>query len=258
MKKTLLNLTVIIAAMLFTACGNSGPVTPSENKTELKQDDSNLVGVERYLFNDSVFVHDTMGRGLKDGYSRFAVAIDIPVIKNDVLRNSILHWILNSDTEDYVAVVMEQRNQFYTEEGGEVPDASFDAQIDMTDQGEKYVTYVNSGESYSAITHVNPWRVGATFVKADGSVIGYDMFEQPEQLAGIIEKALLANDVWEGEEHIPGFQMPSTAPWIEKDSIVFRYGTFEIGSFADGEIECKVPVAELKPYFSAKGKALFE
>lgn len=261
MKKSILTLSVVIAAMLFTACGNSGnskSATLSGNDTELKQGDFNQVVVERYSFNDSIFVHDTLGTGLEDGYSRFAVAIDIPVVENDALRKAILHWILGSDTEDYDAVVMEQRSRFYAEEGGEVPNASFDAQIEMVDQGEKYVTYVNSGESYSSITHVNPWREGATFVKADGSVIGYDMFEQPEQLVGIIEKALLANDVWEGEEHIPGLQMPSTAPWIEKDCMVFRYGTYEIGSFADGEIECKVPVAELKPYFSAKGKALFE
>lgn len=261
MKRTILAITVAIAAMLFTACGNSGTPKsgmPSGDDTKLKQGDLNQVVVERYSFNDSIFVHDTLGTGLENGYSRFAVAIDIPVVENDALRKAIFHWILGSDTEDYVAVVMEQRSRFYTEEGGEVPNASFCAQIEMVDQSEKYVTYVNSGESYSAITHVNPWREGATFVKADGSVIGYDMFEQPEQLAGMVEKALLANDVFEGAEHIPGFQMPSKAPWIEKDCMVFRYGTYEIGSFADGEIECKVPVADMKPYLSEKGKALFE
>lgn len=255
MKKIML----IISAfcLLMISCNNIGTNNAADNQK--------TVGYKTYIYKDSLFIHlgDSIALSMEDDYAHYYVEMDVPQTDNIVLRQGILQWMLDAASEDYAAQIKANRDEFFTlEGGGGVPEAKFEEHVKLVEQNAKYVTYVRYGELNSAITHVNPWRVGTTFDKADGSIIGYDMFVQPEQLSGIIEKTLLSDDdyadEWGGLEHIPDFRMPSTAPWIEKDCIVFCYGSYEIGSFSYGEVECKVPVAALKPYLSEKGKALFE
>ena len=221
------------------------------------------VGSDHYEYSDSVFIHldETVGLSIPDGYSYFQVSLDIPVTNNDTtlpklndtLRRNILHWMLGSEREDYVAVVKEKRDEFFSTDGdGWVPDAKFMCSIDMVDQETNYVTYVNTGELCSAVSHSNPWCVGATFmIGGENERVGYDLFVHRDSIAPIVERALLAV-----EEEITDFRMPEAEPWIEKDFAAFTWGSYEIGSFALGNLQCKVPLKDVQPYLSEKGKQM--
>ena len=94
--------------------------------------------------------------------------------------------------------------------------------------------------------------------------MGYDLFENPEQLKGIISKSIekqyFEPNNTEEEEYLfepdETFQLPTNEPWIETDSVVFCYQPFEIAPYAAGMPLCKIAIDDLKPYLSEKGKSL--
>lgn len=219
---------------------------------------SNEVDVEPYTLTDSIFIESEFG----DNYSHYTMNIDLPVTDNDSLRKNILQWMLSYETDDYEAYFQEDMNRFFAEEGNE-PNSSFEGSYSLSEQTDLYVTYIAEGYVYTGGAHPMPWYYGATFSKTDGSIIGYDLFDDPEQLIGIvsenIQKQYFEPNNTEEEEYLfepdETFQLPTNEPWIETDSVVFCYEPFEIAPYAAGMPLCKIALADLKPYLSEKGKS---
>lgn len=217
----------------------------------------NEVDVKSYTLNDSVYIENEF----TDGYSYFNVSLDLPVTRNKTLSKSILHWMLSSETTDHVQYLESARDDFFENEGG-WPGSEFVGNYTLTEQTDKYVTYTNEGFMYTGGAHSMPWYNGTTFSKVDGSIVGYDLFEDPEQLIGIIAEnietqyfAKESEEDYESEyEEIN--TLPANEPWIETDSVVFCYQAYEIASFAAGMPLCKIALTDLKPYLSEKGKSL--
>jgi hypothetical protein len=236
-----------IALLLLVAVGCNRTKSPS-----------NEVDVEPYTLTDSIFIESEFG----DNYSHYTMNIDLPVTDNDSLRKNILQWMLSYETDDYEAYFQEDMNRFFAEEGNE-PNSSFEGSYSLSEQTDLYVTYIAEGYVYTGGAHPMPWYYGTTFSKTDGSIIGYDLFDDPEQLIGIvsenIQKQYFMPNNTEEEEYLfepdETFQLPTNEPWIETDSVVFCYGPFEIAPYAAGMPLCKIALADLQPYLSEKGKS---
>ena len=98
--------------------------------------------------------------------------------------------MLEPGTEDYVAFFNADKNRFFAEEGDE-PESEFNGSYALLEQTDSYVTYIADGYSYTGGAHPMPWYYGITFSKLDGSVLGYDMFDDnafdaPEPLIELI------------------------------------------------------------------------
>ena len=218
------------------------------------------VDVELYTLIDSIFIESEYG----DNYSYYTVTADLPITKNDSLRKSILHWMMSDETEDYTAFFENEKDHFFDEEGDE-PGSSLESNYTLSEQTDLYVTYISEGFVYTGGAHPMPWYFGTSFSKADGSIIGYDIFEDPEQLMGFISenirKQYFEPNNTEEEEYLfeadEPFPLPSNQPWIETDSLVFCYQAYEIAPYSAGTPLCKIAINDLKPYLNEKGKSLF-
>ena len=183
--------------------------------------------------------------------------------ENDSLRLNILHWSLSDETEDYEEYLQNDKNRFFEEEGNE-PGSQLESNYSLMEQTDRYVTYITEGYVYAGGAHPRPWYSGTTFSKIDGSIVGYDMFADPEQLVEILKTHLqdqhLENYdlIEEMEETSPetNLILPVNEPWIETDSIVFCYQAFEIAPYAAGMPLCKISKTDLMPYLSEKGKSI--
>lgn len=246
MKKSLIPLALLL--LVFMGCNRSNS-------------NSNEVMTELYTFSDSIFLENDFG----EAYSRYTMNIDFPITNNDTLRKNIIYWMLGSENEDYNTYFKADMDRFFAEEGNE-PDANFEGNYTLSEQTDLYVTYISEGSIYTGGAHPQPWYYGVSFNKADGSMLGYNMFEDPEQLIALvsenIKKQYFEPFNTEEEEYIfePNdlFQLPTNQPWIETDSVVFCYGPFEIAPYAAGMPLCKISKEDLKPYLSEKGKSVFD
>lgn len=217
--------------------------------------DLNEVDVEPYTLSDSLFIESEYG----DGYSYFNVSLDLPVTNNKTLRQNILHWMLSDETEDHVSYLQMMKDNFFEEDGSE-PRSNYEENFSLSEQTDEYVTYTTEGFLYSGGAHEMPWYNGTTFSKIDGSIVGYDLFEDPEQLIKIIAENIenqyfskyVEDDFYFEHEDIT--TLPENEPWIETDSVVFCYQPYEIAAFAAGMPLCKIALSDLKPYLSEKGK----
>ena len=214
--------------------------------------DPNEVNIKSYNLNDSVFIESEFG----DGYSYFNVSVDVPVTKNKILRQSILDWMMEEGADDHAAYFDSIKENFFENDGSE-PRSEYVENYTLSEQTDKYVTYTNEGYEYTGGAHEMPWYNGTTFSKIDGSIVGYDLFEDPELLIPIIaeniENQYFAKDELEYQEITT---LPDNKPWIETDSVVFCFQAYEIASFSAGMPLCKIALTDLKPYLSEKGKSL--
>jgi hypothetical protein len=217
--------------------------------------DPNEVDVKPYTLCDSVFIESEYG----DGYSCFNVSLDLPVTNNKTLRQNILHWMLSDETEDHVSYLETMKDNFFEEDGSE-PRSNYEENFSLSEQTDQYVTYITEGFLYSGGAHEMPWYNGTTFSKIDGSIVGYDLFEDPEQLIKIIAENIENQyfSKYAEEDFFFDYQdittLPENEPWIETDSVVFCYQPYEIAAFAAGMPLCKIALSDLKPYLSEKGK----
>ena len=217
--------------------------------------DSNEVEVEPYTLCDSVFIESEYG----DGYSYFNVSLDLPVTDNKTLRQNILHWMLSDETEDHVSYLETMKDNFFEEDGSE-PRSDYEENFTLSEQTDQYVTYTTEGFLYSGGAHEMPWYNGTTFSKIDGSIVGYDLFEDPEQLIKIIAENIESQyfSKYAEEDFFFDYEdittLPENEPWIETDSVVFCYQPYEIAAFVAGMPLCKIALSDLKPYLSEKGK----
>jgi hypothetical protein len=242
MKKLIIPIALLL--LFVTGCHRANP---------------NEVEVEPYVLCDSVFIESDFG----DDYSYYTMNVDLPVTNNKTLRENIIHWMLSDDIEDYETYFQEDKDRFFNEEGDE-PRSFFEGNFSLSEQTDLYVTYISEGYVYTGGAHPSPWYYGTTFSKADGSPVGYDMFEDPEQLLDLVSENIREQyfDKYntEEEEYLfepdEPFQLPTNQPWIETDSVVFCYGPFEIAPYAAGMPFCKISKEALMPYLSEKGKSL--
>ena len=219
---------------------------------------NNEVEVDTYILCDSLYMENEY----EEGYSHYIAKLDLPVTKNDSLRLNILHWMLSPETEDYEDYFEKDKYLFFGEEGSE-PRSEIEINYTLTEQTDRYVTYISEGSAYTGGAHTIPWYYGATFSKKDGSLVGYDMFNDLIQLSEIVapyfkDQYLNSLELVEEMEDMgdEDFILPINDPWIETDSVVFCYQTYEIAPYSAGMPLRKISKTDLLPYLSEKGKSI--
>lgn len=244
MKRTILFLLLLT---LIVACCNHNPKSLNE------------VSTQAYSLVDSVYHENEYD----SGYAYFAMNLDIPVTENETLRQSITSWMLSSDTDDPMTYLLSMRNNFFLDEGDE-PMSAYEENCTLSEQTDRYVTYINEGYIYAGGAHEIPWYNGTTFSKIDGSIVGYDLFDDPELLINLIAENIEEQyfSRLDEEDFSPEYEeitsLPANEPWIETDSVVFCYMPYEIAAYSMGMPLCKISKEELWPYLSDKGKAFFQ
>lgn len=222
-----------------------------------RHNDPNLVEAKLYTLSDSIYLENEF----EDGYSHFTINLELPVTDNDSLRINILHWMLSEKTEDFQSCLERAKIQFFEGEGSE-PSSNYEGNYTLVEQTDRYVTYITEGFLYSGGAHDMPWYYGATFSKIDGSIVGYDLFDNPEGLVNLIAENITKQyfDQLEEDDFLFDYtditELPVNDPWIETDSVVFCFQPYEIAAYATGIPLCKISKEALLPYLSEKGKSI--
>lgn len=134
------------------------------------------------------------------------------------------------------------------------------ATFKMKSMSPKYITMTCFGDDYRGGPHGTPFFWGFTVLRESGRILSWkDFSDKPDLLLPFIEEGFgkyreanmeMLN---ENNEKLP---LPKTAPWIERESIVFQYQPYEIGIYAMGAPLSKVflkekaqsmPVGTVKP-----------
>ena len=219
----------------------------------------NEVETQLYTLSDSVYLENEY----EEGYSYYTINVDLPETQNATLKQSIMHWMFAPEVKDYEDFLQTDMDRFFDEEGNE-PKSVYENNHTLAEQTDRYVTYITEGFLYTGGAHPMPWYYGTTFSKIDGSIVGYDMFDDTISLKHIvtenIHKQYFDKYNTEEEEYFfepeETFALPENEPWVETDSVVFCYGAYEIAPYAAGMPLCKISKEELQPYLSQKGKKL--
>ena len=242
---------LLIPIVLFALCACG-------NRTETA--DPNFVDIKPFSYADSVFLENDYS----EGYATYSIEMELPVTDNKALHDNILNWMLRASNQAPADYAKSEKNRFFKEDGNE-PLSELISSYTLLEQTDLYVTYLTDGYLYTGGAHGMPWLSGKTFRKSDGQPVGYDIFDHPEQLKEIVLENLCTQyfgdsgtDVYEALiEWNEEFVLPSADPWVENDSIVFCYGSYEIAPFSEGLPFCKISKDDIMPYLNEKGKSLF-
>ena len=256
---------VLASCLMMMACnrGNSGP---------------NAFDVEEIIVEDSVhFPAEAMEEWMYDDMASYLAVVDVPVTKNEDLRDNIIGWIASllspnysGDSQDVRAMVEFDKDEFLGPTTGS-PQSRQECFITMEDNTERYVTYTCDLYVYMGGAHGSTEKLGGTFLKADGTQFGFDMFKDPEALTPLIKQGLeeqyfeelledgeLSFEEVIMEEARDSFPLPATEPWIQNDSVFFIYLAYEIAPYALGLPQCGFSYQELKDYLTEEAMPFFE
>lgn len=154
--------------------------------------------------------------------------------------------------------------------------------IELTEQTPSYLTLTFGHEVYTGGAHGGWITNGATFSRATGEQMGWNLFDMSKEqelramlIRGVksyfndfseekietdeqlYELLILYDDPETPENEITiGLPFPQAEPYVTRDGISFVYQQYEIAAYACGLPSFIVPVEEVKDLLSEKGKEL--
>ena len=196
----------------------------------------------------------------------YSVTADFPVNGNAALVRNIREWISESLGGTYQGELADTNALFsyyaekYLNEQTENEDNDFiqymledsieceqSYTFNLTWENDSLVTYTMSNYYYGGGAHGGYILLGATFRKADGRHIGWDMIRKDTDLNEDLKKGLkkyfevttdeelmeqlMLADNWRDASSLP---LPTTEPWIDGDGLHMIYQQYEICSYAQG------------------------
>ncbi|MBQ7472633.1 MAG: DUF3298 domain-containing protein [Prevotella sp.] len=277
-------LSVALIAWAQMGCGEkkAAPTEPVADSTSV---DSTVVG------NDTLVVKRYVAER-KDTTGEYAVKIAWPVDDERcaALTNAIREWenemlggTFKGDAkkpqamaDHYLKSIVKRNHEDY--QMAEYPAGSdmsyFESYTIFKDyEAAKFVTFSFMGEMYSGGAHGGVAAFSQTFRKSDGRRIGWDVFNEGEELQKLMRKGLIdyfsdgtgrriteeeLADELQGEAtqyHIP---MPQCPPIFQKDGVCFLYNQYEIAAYAAGMPQFVIPYKKLKPLMKTTAQQLIE
>lgn len=185
-----------------------------------------------------------------------AVADSIRAVENTLLGGSYKGNL--TDTE---AIRVHYARRLATIDEGNNESAT--VEVALYGEGSGAVTLSASSYFYGGGAHGIGSNAGLTFRKADGARFGRELLARFDRLRGFVARGLRAYfDVQTDEEmleclQLTGFETPEsideipapeTLPWVEGDSVVFRYSHYEIACYAAGEPTARLSLREVWPW----------
>lgn len=257
---------VCAMTILATACERS-PKSPA-----------NALRVNTITVEDSVqFPPEALEDWMFDDMAYYLTEVDVPVTDNEELRDNIIQWIsdflspnYDGDSQDVKEMVEFDKDEFLDPNLGS-PQSNLQNLINLVEDNDHYVTYICDSYLYTGGVHGSSLKEGASFLKTDGTRFTYELFKDPDALAGMIKDGIESQYFMETldgtemtfeeaivEEALDDFPMPMSEPWIENDSIFFIYMTYEISAYSLGMPQCGFPYQMLKDHLTPKGLSFFE
>lgn len=190
--------------------------------------------------------------------------------ENSVLAESYGCLAFSGDLNNLKDLVQYYKSKMTFTEGDK-----YDDQIDeiiVIDRNETITTIGHNQIMFIGGAHGYEANLGTTFLNSTGEIFGWDDLQVSsdvfaDRLAkGVMEyfgaekldelnQLLILDDEIVSSKDIP---LPKKAPWIQNDSIVLYYETYEIGPNSAGHPTVKLPLGKSADILTEKGKAFLK
>ncbi|MCR5455792.1 MAG: DUF3298 and DUF4163 domain-containing protein [Bacteroidales bacterium] len=238
--------------------------------------------------NELTFKNFKDSIGEKDGDKvHFAIAsIDFPVKGDKQLVQAINNWISSFtqgqlEGEKYKKYVANVAKRIFDKpENDEFVYGGYENSLEICKLYDTTNIVTMSGlvYNYSGGAHGVHKSVAVTFRKSDGKMFSkemisdyvnvdfkklikkhmleyFDVKSDAELREQLFEEGLVTDPSGDWWVKLPG----SFLPYIDKEgNVVVTYGLYEIAPYAAGEVEARIPQAEIMPYLTEDGKLFFE
>ncbi len=275
MKKLLYITAVVAMNTLVGSCGLIGE-PPSANDTDSLALDSLVVEELEFTTSKVTYADSVEENGVMMYYY---IDLDVPATGPHQLVTSVKEWLnqvlggtyheeLKFDDDmlrHYSIQQFDNNSELATDES--MPDFTFTLSATMTESNEHYVSYNVEGYDYTGGAHGMPIEYGATFVKADGRQLGWDMFADTTKLALLFKQYVTkyfevddpaAIDELIFEDAARHFPLPQQQPWLEAGGVKFSYTAYEIAPYAVGRPSGLIPADKAKKYLTDEARQLLQ
>lgn len=121
------------------------------------------------------------------------------------------------------------------------------------------VAFATGGYDYQGGAHGTPYQTGVVNYDCEqGHVIAYGDIFVPGCDGKILSLLKAARKkMAEYEPDMPVTRIPKDVMTMGANGVTFAYSVYELGSFAEGEVELTLPLAQIEQYLTEYGKELF-
>lgn len=258
---------IFFPLLTLLACG---PMAVSCGQSASQGDTDELATVLHQFNRDSAGVE-------------FKFEADIPVSGPQPLADSIRVALLSTGDSTLNVlqtapqeIIARMADSFLTEQASDIaglkkdfPDSEYSASYShsarLHDNQPGYVTYTCEGYVYyPGAAHGMPWQGGYTFERATGKRLLWDDLFTPqgkERLKSILCNAIAEQWYWQSGQTDEfkkrgTIELPGEPPLLTAGGVVFLYGAYEIGSYAEGMPKCTLPYSDLLPLMTERAAAL--
>lgn len=234
--------------------------------------------------NPGWLIFDSLGIEKKDQTAEISYSIEFPVKGNQVLVDSIRHYIvemigvhtddmtdgnklLETALNDKYKKMKEERDNLSNDVEFEVPPFEYDFQIDVLNETDHYITLSTAIYEYVGGVHGGAFGVSTSFNKENGQRMGYNMLKDTssKEFMKLVKEGLydyfsdsgnkITTDtqlaemllVEGGVSQLP---LPVNTPWLTEEGVVFCYQQYEIAPYAAGMPAFVIPYEKIRPFLT--------
>jgi hypothetical protein len=167
------------------------------------------------------------------------------------------------------------RDEMSEEELDDVPPFYVICEMKKGTDARKYVTYLTTYSEYQGGAHGSSYGTGVTFEKSTGRRMGWDLLKDTDkrefhlllkeglrqyfQSMGMeVDTDEQLKEMLYTDDEIDNLPLPSCAPYLTEEGLVFSYQQYEIAAYAAGIPSFIIGYDRLKPYLTATGEALMK
>lgn len=200
--------------------------------------------------------------------------IEYPVEGNPGLLLGIREWINEQITGSYRGDLDNAEGffRYYANRLGTDPDlAEYGGftkdEFDLEYLDEYLVTYNHISYEYLGGAHGSGGAYGTSFLQSDGTIFTKDCFTSYEPLHEFFIQGLKRYFKVENNSELMecllnvkalgALPAPAMHPWVVEEGVMFSYTPYEIAPYSAGSPHFVIPVDDLKPFLSERGKRFF-
>ena len=257
------------------SCGLIGEPTQA-NDTDSLALDSLVVEELEFTTSKETFSDSIEANGVMIHYD---IDLDVPATGPHQLVASIKQWLNGvlggsySEEPNFDEDMLRYYSMEYFDDKSDIasdatmPDFALTLSATVKESNDRFVSYEVEGYDYTGGAHGMPIEYGATFVMADGSQLGWDMFADNTDLSLLFKHYVATyfevdNDSSVNEllfeDAARNFPLPIQAPWLVADGVKFCYTAYEIAPYAAGRPSAVIPTDKAKKYLTEATLALLQ
>lgn len=275
MKKLLYISAILSMSMFAGSCGFTGEPSSANDTDSLALDSLNVEELKfttnKVTFSDSIEVNGVM--------IHYDIDLDVPATGPHQLVQAVKQWLNQvlggsySEEPNFDDDMLRYYSMEYFDDKSDMasdaamPDFAFTLSATVKESNDRFVSYEVEGYDYTGGAHGMPIEYGATFVMADGSQLGWEMFADSTDLYPLFKHYVATyfevdNDSSVNEllfeDAARNFPLPTQSPWLVADGVKFCYTAYEIAPYAAGRPSAVIPTDKAKKYLTKVALALLQ